>query len=163
MLFDATKNILPSDDILIQEINEGKESVFEKIYEKYSKALYNYLWNILNYNTQEAGLVLSDVFIEAFAYIQKHPPTNLKSLLYKIAHNTAIDWIRKNKHQQEALPRDIDAYIDPKDILYKENINKKYKKKLIQKYLAMLEPKYREVLYLLYYEDKSYDEIAILR
>jgi len=152
-----------SDIEVIQQIRWWHTDAFELIYERYNKPLYNYIWTLLNFNTEEAGMVLSDVFIEAFTYIQNKDIDNLKSLLYRMAHNSSIDRIRKNENQKEWLPEETENYADHHDIQRKEKIDTGYKRKLMHTYLSKMDEKYRSVLYLVYYEDKSYDEIAIIQ
>lgn len=151
-----------SDEEIIKKITWWDVPTFEIIYDRYKNQIYNYVWTLLNYNWEEAGLVLSDVFIKAYEYIINKKVDNLKSLLYRIAHNTAIDWIRSNKVKDVVIDVDID-HPDPFDGKEKEKIDINYKKKLIKKYMSELDEKYRSVLYLLYYEDKSYDEIAMIQ
>jgi len=151
------------DNILIEQTVLWNKSAFEIIYERYNKQLYNYIWTILNFNTEEAWLVLSDVFIKVYEYIQNRSVENLKSLLYRIAHNTSVDRIRTNQNQNIKIPDEAKNYIDHEDKIQKENLNIEYKRKLMKKYLSKLDEKYRSVLYLVYYEDKSYDEIAIIQ
>ena len=152
-----------SDIEIIEKINLWDHVAFEIIYDRYNKPLYNYIWTLLNFNSEEAGLVLSEVFIKAFEYTKNKKIDNLKSLLYRIAHNTAIDRIRKNQNQEIAIGDESTNYKDPQDKIEKEKIDTNYKIKLMKKYLSMLDEKYRSVLYLVYYQDKSYDEIALIQ
>lgn len=152
-----------SDIEIIKKINLWDHMAFEIIYDRYNKPLYNYIWTLLNFNSEEAGLVLSEVFIKAFEYTKNKKIDNLKSLLYRIAHNTAIDRIRKNQNQEIAISDESNNYKDPQDKIEKEKIDINYKIKLMKKYLSMLDEKYRSVLYLVYYQDKSYDEIALIQ
>jgi RNA polymerase sigma factor (sigma-70 family) len=118
---------------------------------------------MLNFNTEEAGFVLSDVFIKAYEYIKRKDIENIKWLLYKIAHNTTIDRIKVQKDKHPTGSNDL--YInheDSKDKIEKLRVNTKYKSQLLEHYLGQLDEKYRSVLYLNYYENKSYDEIAII-
>lgn len=152
-----------SDIEIIKKITLWDHAAFEIIYDRYNKPLYNYVWNLLNFNSEEAGLVLSEVFIKTFEYTKNKKIDNLKSLLYRIAHNTAIDRIRKNQNQEITIGDESTNYKDPQDKIEKEKIDTNYKIKLMKKYLSMLDEKYRSVLYLVYYQDKSYDEIAVIQ
>lgn len=118
---------------------------------------------LLNFNADESGLVLSDVFIKAYEYLQKKDIDNLKGFLFKISHNASVDWIRAHNHAELLITHEVENYSDPKDALHKNNLDVHYKKSLIKNYLSRLDEKYRSVLYLVYYEDKSYDEIAIIQ
>lgn len=152
-----------SDAEIVMQIREWQSDAFELIYERYSPPLYNYIWTLLNFNTEEAWMVLSDVFIETFKYIQHKDIDNLKSLLYRIAHNSSIDRIRKNETQKERLPEEAEQYEDHHDAQRKDKLDTGYKRKLMKTYLSKMDEKYRSVLYLVYYENKSYDEIAVIQ
>ena len=152
-----------SDDEIVKKIKKWDSVAFEIIYDRYKNLLYNYIWTLLNFNSDEAGLVLSDVFIKAYEYIQQKNIDNLKSFLYRIAHNTAVDWIRVNQNKDTKIPKNTEEQKDQSDDIEKWKIDIQYKKKLIEKYLSELDDKYRSVLYLLYYENKSYDEIAMIQ
>ena len=102
---------------------------------------------------------MSDVFIKVFEYIKKNDVQNFKTFLYKIAHNTCIDFIRTNKSQYN-IDDSADYFQDSHDTQEKEKINNKFKEKLIMDYLDQMWEKYKDVLYLYYQEEKSYDEIA---
>ncbi|MCX6822669.1 MAG: RNA polymerase sigma factor [candidate division SR1 bacterium] len=152
-----------ADDKILEQIRTGNTDAFELIYERYHQQLYRYIWTFLNFNTDEAGLVLSDVFIKTYTYIQKNKVDTLKSFLYRTAHNAAVDWIRTNQHQENIFPRDTQKYIDMDDQDQKQKLNTEHKQALIKQYLSQLDDTYRSVLYLIYYENKSYDEIALIQ
>jgi len=149
------------DKELWKKITQWEDRAFEILYERYNKWLYNYVWTMLNFNTDEAGFVLSDIFIKAYEYIQSKDVDNIKWLLYKIAHNTTIDRIKTQKDKHPKLSEDeYENHEDHSDYTEKTWVNTEFKKKLLQKYLTEIDEKYRSVLYLSYYENKSYDEIA---
>lgn len=161
-MFGTTDYTL-SDAELISQIQWWNTWAFEIIYERYSKSLYNYILTLLNFNADESGLVLSDVFIKAYEYLQKNDIDHLKSFLFRIAHNASVDWIRVHHNQEVSMTHEVEHHSDPKDILHKNNLDTHYKKTLVKRYLSMLDEKYRSVLYLMYYEDKSYEEIAVIQ
>lgn len=152
-----------SDAEAMRQIRTGNSSAFEIIYERYSKPLYNYILTLLNFNADEAGMVVSDVFIKAYEYLQSKDIENLKSFLFRMAHNASVDRIRVHHHQEISITKDIEHRADPKDIIHKDKLDTHYKKKLMKNYLSKLDEKYRSVLHLVYYEGKSYDEIAVIQ
>jgi RNA polymerase sigma-70 factor, ECF subfamily len=101
-------------------VKQGEVSAFETLYERWHKKIYNYLWNLLNYNYDDTVSVTSDVFIKFYDYLQTHDADvvkNVKAILYRIAHNAAIDQMRAAHHEyeqtfddqkMEALPDDDD-------------------------------------------------------
>lgn len=147
------------DEELVQKTKDWDNLAFEILYDRYKNKIYSYIWNILNYNEHESTLVLSDVFIKVFEYIKKNDVQNFKTFLFKIAHNTCIDFIRTNKSQYK-IDDSADQLQDNHDTQEKEKINNKFKEKLIMDYLDQMWEKYKDVLYLYYQEEKSYDKIA---
>ncbi|MCF7834818.1 RNA polymerase sigma factor [Candidatus Gracilibacteria bacterium] len=147
------------DDELIKKTQQGQTIAFEILYDRYKDKIYSYIRNILNYNEQESTIVLSDVFIKLFEYISKNEIKSFKTFLYKVAHNTCIDFIRSNKSEYRI---DENTYVveDSQDSIQKDNFNTEFKQKIMMDYLGQLDEKHRDVLYLYYQEEKSYDEIA---
>jgi RNA polymerase sigma factor (sigma-70 family) len=130
------------------------------LYDRYKDKVYSYIWNILNYNKDDASNVLSDVFIKIFEYLQHKDIKQFKTLIYSIAHNACIDRIRQNKSAKYTDDTQSKLLVDKEDGIEKENLNTHFKQKLMMEYLSQIEEKFRNVLYLYYYEEKSYDEIA---
>jgi RNA polymerase sigma-70 factor (ECF subfamily) len=138
------------------------KQAFELSYDKYKDKIYSYLWNILNYNSEDATNVLSDVFIKFYEYNKKQKIENPRSLLYKMAHNLAIDLIRTRKSEDKNSFDDakLELVTDKADVCQKDDINTSYKQDLLRKIMLQLDKKHRESVYLYFYEQKSYDEIA---
>lgn len=148
------------DEELSNKVRGWDNQAFEVLYDRYKDKIFSYVRNILNYNKDDATNVLSDVFIKAFEYMQNHEVQNFKTFLYRIAHNTSIDWIRTNKSWIYADEESAKLMEDKWNIIEKEKLNTEFKKKIMMWFLSQMEEKFRDVLYLYYYEEKSYDEIA---
>ena len=99
------------------------------------------------------------------------PGLSFSSWIYRIAHNEAIDFLRKKKRYGGSLDdpaRDDDTITLAETIAADDDIagevDKEYVKKCISAVLDDLEPKYRSVLVLKFLEDKDYNDISdILR
>lgn len=150
-----------SDEQLVLEVQRWTVAAFEELYERRHKKIYAYLWNLLNYNYDDTISLTSDVFIKLYEYIKDQSLTNVKWFVYRLAHNLAIDWIRANKTysnislDQNYLKESL-AYIDD----HKQRLQSSFKQQLFEKLLQYLDPQHREILYLVYQEQKSYQEIA---
>lgn len=149
-----------SDETLSERVKLWDNQAFEVLYDRYKDKIFSYIWNILNYNTDDASNVLSDVFIKIFEYCKINQIQNFKTLLYRFAHNTCVDWIRTNKSWFHVDEQKAQLREDIQDSIEKENLNTKFKQEIMMKYLSQLDEKFRNVLYLYYYECKSYDEIS---
>jgi RNA polymerase sigma-70 factor, ECF subfamily len=86
-----------SDLELVEKIlNNNKES-FEGIVLRYETRLKSYLFRLLNFNNEDADDCLSQTFVRAYTKLTSYQKErSFSSWLYRIAHNIAVDHIRKN-------------------------------------------------------------------
>ncbi len=104
-----------------------------------------------------------DLMIEAFAYlISKKPRIRegcFKAYLYKMARNLSLRFITKKRLNHsfslEEIDKEPEGRILIEEIVQKEELNQSL-------YLCMdqLKPDYREVLYLVYFENMRHAEVA---
>lgn len=149
-----------NDEELSKKVQEWNNEAFEVLYDKYKDKIFSYVRNILNYNKEDATTVLSDVFIKVFEYLKNYEVKNFKTFIYRIAHNTAIDLIRTSKTGIYTDEDNAKLVEDKQSIIDKENLNDKFKQKIMMWFMGQIEGKFRDVLYLYYFEEKSYEEIA---
>jgi len=78
-----------------------------------------------------------------------------------MSHNKAVDHIKKiSEEYNHDFIQDI--RIDEQDVEMKEKLNLNFQQDLMNKYLDMLQLTERQVLHLYFYEEKSYEEIAVI-
>lgn len=86
---------LPDKEV-IKNIIGGKEEDFEILVNRYYRQILVYLCRLLNFNQGDAEDVLQQTFANAYSNIVTYNPSlSFSSWLYRIAHNLAIDLIRK--------------------------------------------------------------------
>ncbi len=146
-----------TDEYLLKKTKKGDTQAFEQIYKRWKKPLYMYLLHLLNYQKDDSEQVLSDVFISLYEYNKKNEINSCKSFLYTTAHNRALDLIKK---KTELYPKEWYDAIDERDKWIEEKVSLKYEQKVVENYLSLLPEREKEIIYLYYYEDKSYEEIA---
>ncbi len=137
------------------------------IVNNYKDKLIKYILRISNISLEDAENLLQEVFIKSYEKINSYNDNySFSSWIYRITHNTVIDYHRKNKNN-------IVVSIDNDDEEYKKlsnfldsgiNIeldmrNKELVKKILE-ILNLLEDRYKEILILKFLEEKSYDEIS---
>jgi RNA polymerase sigma-70 factor (ECF subfamily) len=113
-------------------------------------------------DSEDAHDVLQNTFIKSYEYIQSFDADkSFSAWIYRIAHNEAINFLKKKK----AIPFslfEIDTLlpmaIDAQDI--ETESERAQTKAQIDTVLTSLPPKQREILVLYFYEDFSYKEIA---
>jgi len=150
-----------SDEELAKLVSEGDTEKFGLLMEKYQPKLFRYGKKFLvdNDNIED---VVQDVFIKAYTNIKSFDTTQRFSpWIYRIAHNTYINAIKKNSINPLYL-FDFDTLLSHtvvEDPIEKEREQEEIKR-FVDKGLSSIEAKYREILVLYYIEDLSYKEIA---
>lgn len=144
------------DIVLVNESLENKDN-FRKIIEKYEEPLKRYIRRLLYLSLNDVDDIVQDAFINIYRNLNEYDSTyKFSSWIYRIAHNVAISFLRKNrKHIGLSLSSDEMEKIGGIDNQLcdcnKEDLNKALEK---------LDDKYKEVIILRYFEDKSYQEIS---
>ena len=134
-------------------IPEDQMMVFEKFYMEYKDKIYSFLLNILNYNKDDASQILSDSFVKLREYMSQKRVDNMKYMIYTIAHNSAVNLIKKNKNT---------VYIQDDIVQYHtllDEVNLNFEQKQIQNIIQEMDTTTREVIHLILYEEKSYEEV----
>lgn len=157
----SMKNL--SDEKLVERVRSENSELFAEIVRRYQQNLYRYLRYLTN-RPNEVEDLLQDVFIKAYRNLFGfNTKKKFSSWIYRIAHNEGINLIKKVSKRKEVSLEDLGEIDftsgrennDLENVLAKEEIRKKVKECLDE-----LTIKYREVLILYYFEDKSYREIS---
>jgi RNA polymerase sigma-70 factor (ECF subfamily) len=100
-LHPSEKNLLilqENDAALVQYYRHGNADAFSILVERHLSSVYSYAYRI----TQNAALaedIAQETFIKAWKKIGSFKDGgNFKTWLFSIAHNTAIDFLRQEKH-----------------------------------------------------------------
>lgn len=144
---------------LIRQVLSGKHEYYEYLVERYQKPLINFLRGILR-NEEEVMDCTQEAFLAAYRnlwrYSSKH---TFRAWLYAIAKNKAIDLMRKKNNE---IPLAFDEnWVDQKEGPEEAWLNKERKNEM-QGILEELPEHYRQVLYLKYHQELSYEEISLV-
>jgi RNA polymerase sigma-70 factor, ECF subfamily len=149
-----------SDEELAQATIDGDKSAFQSLVERYQRPLFSYLYRFLYQNHDAAEDVLQSVFIKFYQNLKAVDlEKKVKPWIYRIAHNEAANYLRSKSRRKEVMLDSPIWDIIPNGSSGKEQTENE-NREIIQWALAQLKPKYREVLVLHYYEEKSYGEIS---
>lgn len=149
----------PEQNIL-ESAKNGNLKSFEKILFQYEKAIFNYLLKITG-QKQDAEDLAQETFIKLYLSLDKiEIDKSFKAWLYKIATNTAYDWLRRKKKQPflsniEDIQEKIESETNKSDPAYYME-----QKETVNAGLDKINPAHRSVLLLYYFQDFSYGEIA---
>ena len=157
-----------ADSELISAFKAGDAEALGLLMERHKAALYGYLLRITG--RREAA---DDIFQEVFLKLVKNPSAygereKLKSWLFTVARNAAMDFFRKEGCRAEVplegrgeSPGPADFTASPEPGPAEAAVNKALSEKL-EAALALLSPDQREVFYLRHYSELSFREIAEL-
>ena len=144
-----------SDTDLITLTLSGDEKAFETIVERYWDKLHRYTLRLLNYNQADAEDATSTAFIKAYQNLAGYnPKLKFSSWIYRIAHNEAVNIIRKNSKFFSFDPFTSSLSLLPG----KADVD--ITKLEIEQALSKLKPADRNILILFYLEELSIKEIA---
>lgn len=156
-------SVLKDEDLVSQTLKEP--SSFGFIIERYEAKLRRYISRLGVKNPDDAVDVLQEIFIKAYINLNSFDTSlSFSSWIYRIAHNEAISWYRKQKVRPEGhliLEGDevlnlLSSKQEGPELLFDRKINAAE----LNKALSTLDPKYLEVLLLRFYEEKEYSEIS---
>ena len=136
----------------------GDKKAFRTLFEGYNELSLRYLKGILD--EQEAGDVNQEVWLNVYMKISGlSNPFGFKTWLYQIARNKAIDRLRRTKRefrlQQELKEEELSKH---KEILFP--IDNSFEE--LEKAIKKLSGVHREVIILRYWEEMSYEEMALV-
>ena len=153
-----------ADEILVSATLKDQNN-FGLLIERYEAKLQRYIYRLGVRNFEDQQDVLQDIFIKAYRNLNSFDISlTFSSWLYRIAHNEAISWYRKQSVRPEGhLLLDSEEVLgiiktkeDSPEIVFDQNVNAK----VVAEALAKIEEKYREVLVLRYFEHMEYNEIS---
>src|SRR5688572_83925 len=149
-------------------IENGDQKAYAELMSRYKDSIYFMLLKMVN-NRDDADDLTIEAFGKAFKNIRQYTPDYAFSTwLFKIATNNCIDFIRKKRKQTFSIDKGIEtddggelnidirsSQPDPE-----ENMMKKQKVLMMRDVVERLKPRYRKLVELRYFQERSYEEIA---
>lgn len=153
------------DNELVELVRNKNQDYYGEIIRRYQGKLFAYLYRLIG-NKEETEDLLQNVFIKTFRNLHSFD-TNRKfsSWIYRIAHNEAVNFIKRRYLKRFISWEDVSATKDKLEMKSMEDDPvdiwlKKETVKEVDMAINKLPMKYKQVLLLRYYSDKSYEEIS---
>ncbi len=149
------------DQILIDRCLAGDSRAFNDLINRYKRQVFALIFRLVH-NQSDAEDIAQETFIKAYKSFASYDPSYpFLTWLFKIAHNSAIDFLRAQKPDSLSI-HDEENPVDIEDtqISLEEKIEAASQQELIDKVLGTLPPLYREVLILRHQQELSYEEIS---
>lgn len=164
MLNNNSQMLLKTDEELVGLVIKD-ELFFRYLVDRYTEKLGRYIRRTIIVTKEDEEDILQEVFIKTYTYINDFDPTlKFSSWIYRIAHNEAISFLRKNKDRLSTLHFEAnDKLVETlrSDLNIEKEIDRKYFMESIRKVIdGFKNSDYRDVLILRYIEDMDYREIS---
>ncbi len=135
---------------------DGDESAFGELLDMYSENLIFFI-NRYVHNVAVAQELSEDVFVELLIHKRRYNfKTSLKTYVFTIARNKAVDYVRKCSRHPECAYEYIENESDRLSI--EDEFLKKEQERELHKALDNLKDDYKTVLHLIYFEDMSCEQ-----
>lgn len=155
------------DAQLVERVVAGDHDAFRQLVERYQRPVYGLLLRMVRAPALAEDLA-QETLIKAHRAIATFDRSRkFSSWLFKIAHNTAIDHLRKNRPQTVPLETTEGERMDPLAVLAAPESQSPEARargrdlaEALQEALMTLRPDYREAVLLRFQQGLPYEEIA---
>jgi RNA polymerase sigma-70 factor (ECF subfamily) len=152
---------------LVNRALTGDQKAYAELMSRYRDAIYFMLLKMVN-NSDDADDLTIEAFGKAFKNIGQYTPNfAFSTWLFKIASNNCIDHIRKRRggihisiDNASGDPDDAPIHIQDEEPDPEETLITQQKVKLLREVVNKLKLRYRKLVEMRYFDEKSYEEIA---
>ncbi len=150
-----------NDESIINQILEGDTKAFAVLVDRYKDLVFTLSIRMLK-NREEAEEVSQDTFIKVYKSLKNFKgDSKLSTWLYRVAYNTCLDRIKKNRRRYNEVA--IDEFTEHQvktidDAL--ESLERNEQSQIIKDCLEILPSEDGFLLTLYYFEDLSLEEIS---
>jgi len=147
-----------SDEALIGRIATGDKVAMQVLFARHHVRVYRFVLRLVRDQTQAEDLI-SEVFLDVWRQAGKFEARSAVSTwLLAIARYKALSALRRRP--DEELDEETAAAIEDPGDNPETALEKKDKGEILRKCLTALSPEHREIIDLVYYHEKSVEEVA---
>jgi RNA polymerase sigma-70 factor (ECF subfamily) len=147
-----------SDEVLISRIAAGDRLAMQVLFARHHVKVYRFVLRLVS-NPTTAEDLISEVFLDVWRQASRFEArSQVSTWLLAIARFKSLSALRKRP--EEALDDDKAAAIEDTADDPEVTAQKKDKSEALRKCLAQLSPDHREIIDLVYYHEKSVEEVA---
>lgn len=154
-----------ADGELVRSAIAGRETCFEELVRRYQRPIAAYVYRMVG--DYDAALDLTqEVFIKVYNSLTRYRSEfKFSTWIYKIAHNAAIDHLRRHAVREQALTMGFDTErrevsLESRRLTPEQESERNERRSEIEAVVQMLPAAYRALIVLRHSQDLSYDEIA---
>jgi RNA polymerase sigma-70 factor, ECF subfamily len=158
--------LLLEDKEIVQRVIHDQKDEFEILVERYNRKIFVYLCRLLNFNQNDAQDVLQETWLNAYInLVTYNNRLSFSAWVYRIAHNLAVDLIRKKyKHYiVDTNNQDTQDKIHANQTILNQSqdlINQPINKNRLDSILSKLDLDNRNLLIMFYLQGLSLIEMS---
>jgi RNA polymerase sigma-70 factor (ECF subfamily) len=154
-----------TDRDLVATATSGVEGSFEELVRRYQRPISAYVYRMVG--DYEAALDLTqEIFIKVYGSLARYRSEfKFSTWIYKIAHNSAVDHLRRNSGRERSLSSGVegDQYelpIESGSLSPEQESERRERRLEIEAVVRSLPNAYRELIVLRHSQDLTYEEIV---
>ena len=159
---DVDAQSLSDEDLVILTLDNANH--FSHIVERYQRKLLFYIRRISGVSNEEAEDMLQEIFLKMYTNLNSfNPDLKFSSWAYRITRNHVISSFRKKEARPKGVSYDAEEGLLTKlisELDMELELDRQFLHEHISSLFEKLPVKYREVMVLKYFDEKSYDEIS---
>jgi len=155
-----------TDDVLVTMYAKGNNQAFDILLDRYKNKLYSYIYFIVR-NEELTEDIFQETFVKAIVTIQQGRYTadgKFSAWLTRIAHNLVIDFFRQERNENvisnDETETDLFNNVNLSDDNIETQLVNEQVLRDVKRLMDALPDNQREVVYMRFYQDLSFKEIA---
>lgn len=155
-----------TDDMLATLYSQGNDKAFDVLLSRYQQKLFSYIFFIVR-NQEMAEDIFQETFVKAITTLKQGryaADGKFGAWLTRIAHNLVIDSFRQERNENTVSNDEVEVDLFNDADLCDDNIETQMVNEQtltdVRRLMDALPSNQREVVYMRYYQDLSFKEIA---
>lgn len=155
-----------TDDALVQAYINGNNHAFDILLDRYQNKLFSYIYFLVR-DKDLADDVFQETFVKAIVMMQQKRyiySGKFSSWIMRIAHNYVIDLFRQEKKMNVSSIESGESSISVEKNMIEDNVESvivcQQTREEVKRMIEMLPQAQREIVYMRYYQELSFKEIA---
>lgn len=155
-----------TDDALVQAYINGNNHAFDILLDRYQNKLFSYIYFLVR-DKDLADDVFQETFVKAIVMMQQKRYVfsgKFSSWIMRIAHNYVIDLFRQEKKMNVSSIESGESSMNVEKNMIEDNVESvivcQQTRKEVKRMIEMLPQAQREIVYMRYYQELSFKEIA---
>ena len=156
-----------TDRELVANAAVGGDGSFEELVRRYQRPISAYVYRMIG--DYDAALDLTqEIFIKVYASLSRYRPEfKFSTWIYKIAHNSAVDHLRRSAGRERSLvigPEgdQYDLPVQSGSLSPEQESEREERRVEIESVVRSLPAAYRELIILRHSQDLTYEEIVVV-